>query len=186
VQHAFGHRAVAEEADRQPAAAQHRLRDGAAQRDRDAGTDDAIGTQDAQAGIGHVHRAATALADAAGTAHDLLEEAVQRQPARQHMAVPPVRGGQRVAGCERRCHAGGDRLLADTEVDEARHLAVGKQFRQCRLCLPHQQHRAVQREQAFTVVRGRHAQAPPPGLRLAGHSKARGCLFKKRATASWW
>jgi hypothetical protein len=51
VQHAFGHRAVAEEADGHAAGAQHLVRQRAAQRDRDAGADDAIGTQDAQAQV---------------------------------------------------------------------------------------------------------------------------------------
>src|SRR3546814_6724958 len=68
------------------------------------------------------------------------------------MAVAPVVGGDGVLGPEAGRDADRHRLLADRQVDEARHLAVGEQRLQPLLGTADHQHAFVKHQQAVGAV----------------------------------
>ena len=145
----------------------------AADRERQAGADDAVGAEHADRHVGDVHRAAATFADAFGAAHDLQEEAIERNALGNGVAVAAVVRGESVVAPQRRHDARRDRLLADRKMNEARDLAVGEQLREPRLGLADHAHRAVQREQRGQIrrqVRAHLARSIPVEIVIGAHS----------------
>ena len=140
VQDALGKCAIAKEDGGDGASLLHLMRERTADCDGQAGTDDAVRPEHADSRIRDVHRAAAALAHALGPAHDLEEEAVEVEALGQCVAVAAMIGGERIGGLERRAHARSDALLADREMNEARHFAVGEKLGKTQLGLADQPH----------------------------------------------
>jgi hypothetical protein len=92
--------------------------------DRDAGADHAVGAEHADAEIGDVHRAALALAGAARLAVELGHHGAGVGALGDGVAVAAMGRDEVVARREMGADAGGDRLLADREMDGAAHLAA--------------------------------------------------------------
>ncbi len=124
---AVGHRAVAEEGDRDGAVAPELRRGRGTDRDRQPGTDDPVGAEDADPRIGDVHRAPAPAVRALVLAHQLGEHAEWVQTLREAVAVAAMGGRDHVVRAEWPARADGRRLLPDRQVHEARHLAVAVQ-----------------------------------------------------------
>src|SRR6185436_5042552 len=91
--------------------------------ERRAAADDPVRPEHALVDVGDVHRAALAAADAGRLAVDLGHHALDVAALRDRVAVAAVRADDVVVGTEVADHAGGDRLLARVQVDEAGDLA---------------------------------------------------------------
>ncbi|MNY04829.1 hypothetical protein D3C86_1375280 [compost metagenome] len=96
MQHALGHRPVTKKGHGHAASLSRLVRHGAAQGDGDACAHDAVGAQDAQTQVRHVHGSAAPLTQAPLATHDFLHESTHVHAARQHVAVAAMGGRQRV------------------------------------------------------------------------------------------
>jgi hypothetical protein len=119
-------RAVAEEGDGDGPRPLDAAREPGAHRERDAGADDAVRAEDAEPGVRDVHGPALAVAEPRGAPEELREHPRGIRALGDAVAVPAVRGRDPVARLERGTRAGGDRLLADGDVDEAVDVAVAE------------------------------------------------------------
>jgi hypothetical protein len=117
-QRALGHRAVAEDAHRDPVAVPA---EGPAEAggDRRAVADGAAGTPDAGGQVGRVERAGPPTVDAAGAAGELGEKPGRVAPPGQEVTVAAVVAQQGVVGAQGGAHAGRDPLLPDAGMDAA-------------------------------------------------------------------
>ena len=178
-------RAVAEEAgdDRVGFPAQlQRLR--RADGDRDAAGHDAVGAQHADGEIGDVHGAALAAAVAARAAEELRHHRAGSAPLA--MAWPCPRWFDVSRSSLRRLMQtpGGDRLLADRDMQRPRDLARAVRLERGLLEGPDAHHRAIEIDQTLQIVAGiahlrlggfgaacagggRHGQVCPPFRRAA-------------------
>ncbi len=129
MERSLGDRAVAEEGDRDAAVCTQLRGRGGADRDRQAGTDDAVGAEDPDRRVGDVHRAAPPAVGPAVASHQLGEHPERVEPLGEAVAVAAVRRGDHVGVTQRPAGADGRRLLADRQVHEARDLAVAIQRR---------------------------------------------------------
>ena len=93
---------------------------------RQSAADDPVRAEHALVDIGDVHRAALALADAGGLAHQLRDHAVDIDTLGDAMTVAAVRAGDVVAIGEVTADADRDRFLAGVEVDESGNQTVGE------------------------------------------------------------
>ena len=84
----------------------------------------AIGPEHADRKVSDVHRAAFAAIEAIGLAIQLAHHAGQVSAFGQGVAVPPVGGGEVIAGAQMGAHAHGHRLLAGGQVQRAAHLGA--------------------------------------------------------------
>ena len=87
-----------------------------AEGDGHPGADDPVCADDAEAGVGDVHRAALAFAVAVALAEQLGHAAVHPPVLGEHVAVASMGRGDVVVDRQSRAHAGGDGLLADVDV----------------------------------------------------------------------
>jgi len=111
--------AVAAEEDADGAVALVLGGEGGAHGDGGAAGDDAVGAEDAEVEVGDVHRAALAVAVAGGAAVKLGEHAAHVAALGDAVAVAAVGAGDGVGRLQLGADAGGDRLLADIEVNGA-------------------------------------------------------------------
>jgi hypothetical protein len=137
-------RALAEEGGGDASLAKQLARHPSADRERQAGADDRVRTEHPARGVGDVHRAALAVADALAAGEQLGHHPVDLHAAGEAVTVAAVGGGHVVALRQRGADAGGDRLLAERGVDEAGDLAVAVELGDARLEGPDQGHRRVQ------------------------------------------
>ena len=91
---------------------------------RQAAADDAVAAEEAPLPVEEVHRAAAALRDAALAPEQLGHDGVRIGPARERLAVLPVRRHEVIALVERLGGADDRRLLADAQVQEAADLGL--------------------------------------------------------------
>ena len=115
--------------------------------ERPAAADDAVGAHHADRQVGHVHRAALAVADAGALAPDLGHHAVDVHALGDAVAVAAVSAGDAVVLAQVHADAGGRRFLAGVEVHEAGNVAAGKLGVQTLLELADRPHGAVRLEQ---------------------------------------
>src|SRR5438067_12271497 len=122
VEKALAERPLAEEADRDAVGAERLRREAGTGRDPRRAADDRVRAQVAVRVVGDVHRAALALAVALFLPEQLAVHEPHVGALRDAVAVAAVRRGDRVVAPERRADTDGDRLLADVQEREARHL----------------------------------------------------------------
>ena len=155
VERALGHRAVAEERDREGAVAPELGGGGRSDGDREPGGDDAVRAEDADRGVGDVHRSAAPAVRALVLAHQLGEHAEGVEPLRQAVPVAAVGGRDHVVGTERPAGADGRGLLPDRQVHEAGNGLRPVEDGHALLEAADHEHAPVQLEQV--VVRGHGA-----------------------------
>src|SRR6185437_11967102 len=100
----FGHCAVAKKHHGHRAALAHAVRSRTTQGNRYPGPNDAIGAEHAEAHVGDVHRSTAAPADATRSSQDFLEEKIERDPTRDHVAMAAMVGSHRIALLHRGHH----------------------------------------------------------------------------------
>ncbi len=127
VQQALGQRAVAEERDGDVTGLLELVRECAAGRDRQPRANNAVRPQHADAHVGDMHRSAAAPANPRIARQQFGEKAIERHALGQCMAVPSVGRGDGVPRPQSAHHPDRNSLLADAEVNEARHFAFGEQ-----------------------------------------------------------
>ena len=127
MERALRHRAVAEERHHDTAVGAELGRGRGADRDRQAGGHDAVGTEDADGGIGDVHRAPASAVRARVLGHQLGEHPERVEPLRQAVAVTAMGRRDHVGRGEWPARAHGRCFLPDREVHEARDLRVAVQ-----------------------------------------------------------
>src|SRR5712691_7435185 len=115
-------RPLAEEADGDLVGPAPLRRERGARRDARGAADDRVRAEIPVLVIGNVHGAALAAAVAGLLAEQLREHPPRLGALGEAVSVPAVRGGDPVVAPQRRADADRDRLLADVEVGEARHL----------------------------------------------------------------
>ena len=116
--------AVAEEGDADIVAAAAPGGEADADGVADAGADDAVGAEQADAAVIEVHGAAAAAADAVGLAEELGHDPAGIGALGQRVAVAAVGGGDPVGRAEVGADADAGGLLADIEVEKAGRLAA--------------------------------------------------------------
>jgi hypothetical protein len=129
-----------------------------ADRDRQPRADDPVGTEDAEARVGDVHRAPLAVAGSGGAAEKLRHHRHRVGSLGQAVAVPAVRRGDVVVLLERRADPACHRLLTDRDVDEAGDVAIAELARDAGLERPDPGHLTQVLEQCDTG--GGHAGSP--------------------------
>ena len=117
----------------------------AAQRHRDVAADDAGRAEEAVLGVDEVHRAAHALAQPVGAAHQLGHLAVHRRALGERVAVGAVAAVDRVVVAQLQAGAGGDALLPDRQVDQPVDLVGALEPADALLEVADPPHRAQQR-----------------------------------------
>ena len=127
VERALCHRAIAEERHHHAVISPQLGRGGGAHRDREAGGHDPVGAEDADPGIGDVHRAAASAIRTRVLRHELGEHPRRVETLRQAVAVPAMRRCDHVGGRERPARTHRGRFLSDGQVHEAGDLAVAVQ-----------------------------------------------------------
>ena len=124
VEGAGGHRAVSEERDHHAVLAASGERVGGADRDRQAGSDDAVRAENADRRSGDVHRPTPASAGARLLAHQLGQHPTRVESLGEHVTVPAMGRGDDVIGPGVEQRADGAGLLTDRRVHEAGDLPV--------------------------------------------------------------
>ena len=119
--------------------------------DRRAAADDAVRAEHAEFHVADVHAAAFALAVAGRAAEQFGEHPIELAAFRDEVAVAAVRAGDLVVARQMHHHAGGDRLLADVEVQGAGDLAGFHQLAGFFFEDADADHAAVDIEQDFVV-----------------------------------
>ena len=133
-----------------------------ADRDGEPGRHHAVRAQHADAEIGDVDRAALAVASPGGAAEELGHHGGRGGPLGDSVAVTAMRRRDQVFAREIGADPGGDRLLADREVDGTRDLAGLVRRLGGFLEGADAAHRAVVREQALDIDVGpRHHRSIP-------------------------
>ncbi len=120
VEHPLVGRPIAEEGQGHLIGAAHFGREGRARRYHRRGTHDAVGPQRPHAGVGDMHGAALALAEAGALAEDLGHHPLEIGPLGQHVAVPAMGGGHVVAPPEGEAGPHRAGFLANGEVEYLR------------------------------------------------------------------
>ena len=90
---------------------------------RNAAADDTVGAKDTVRPVVNMHAAAATAATARGLGVELGHERGWRQPFGQRVTVAAVRAGDPIIALQVRTHADRHSLLANVEVNKARHLA---------------------------------------------------------------
>ena len=139
--------AVAEEAGRYFATPTDLSRQSRAGGDRQAGADDAVGTQDADAEVGDVHRPAFAFAVAGLLAENLSHHRLKLAALGDQVSVTAVRAGDVVSVGERCAHTCRRGFLTNRHMHEAGHFALFEQVAQTFLKLADRLHGTVHLEQ---------------------------------------
>ena len=121
VEHALAQRALAKEADANPAVAELLGRKCGSGGDRGAATHDGVGAEISRGGIGNVHRSAFAAAVAGLFAEQFGKHAVWLGALGQAMTVAAMRAGDVVIRSQRFTNSHGDGLFAFVEVGETGH-----------------------------------------------------------------
>ena len=151
MERAGGQRAVAEEGDGHGVVTALAGCRGCADGDRQSGPDDPVGAEDAEVGIGDVHRAASATTRPAFAAHQLGEHRRHVGALGQAVAVAAMGRGDEVRRPQSRAHTDGDRLLSDRQVHEARNLTVSVEHRHPLLETADAEHLAIRARQLLHV-----------------------------------
>jgi hypothetical protein len=129
VECALGHGAIPEERHDHAAVASQlgcrRRPDG----DGEPGGHDPVGAEDADAGVGDVHRSTPTPVGAPVLAHQLREHPERVEALGQAVPVPAVVRGDHVVGPERPARAHGGGLLPGGQMHEPRHLTVAVERR---------------------------------------------------------
>ena len=146
--------AIAEENDCDTVFALEGRAEGAAQRNRQAGADNAVGAADTGLRAGDMHGAGIAVTGAVRAAENFGHERLQLHALGERVAMTAMRREDRVGRRQAGTHAGGDRFLADADVNEARDFAVGENLEKLFLHQPHAQHGVVQIHQAIVIRNG--------------------------------
>ena len=127
VEGTVGHRAVAEERHYDAAISSQLCRRRCTDRDRQAGSHDPVGAEDADRRVHDVHRPAAPAVRSLVLAHELGEHPEHVQTLREAVAVAAMGGRDHIVRRRGASRAHGRRLLPDREVHEARYLAVAVQ-----------------------------------------------------------
>src|SRR6185295_6210930 len=172
VEQALPERAVAEEAHRDLAALAHLGGQRGAGGEARGAAHDRVGAKIARLGIGDVHGPALAAAVPRLLAQQLGEHPAHRGALGQAVAVAAVRAGDVIVPLERLADPDRDRLLADVEMGQARHLRALVELVHLLLESPDLGHLAVHVQVLLQVH---------PGL---GHLGAH-CRALPWATAPW-
>src|SRR3954447_1691951 len=160
VEEALAERALAEEADRDPVGPERFPEEAGAGADPRRSADDRVRAEVAVRVVGDVHRAALALAVALLLAEQLAVHEPHVGALGDAVAVAAMRGGDRVVAAQRRADADRDRLLADVEMSQARHLRREVELVRLRLEGADAEHALDHRERELPLDRK---------LRLGGH-----------------
>ena len=155
VERALRHRAVAEERHRHAAVGAELRGRRRAHRDRQTGRDDPVGAEDAEVGVGDVHRTAAAAVRARVLAHQLGEHPERVETLGQAVTVAAMGRRDHVGGAQRPTRPDRRRLLPDRQVHEAGHLAVAVERRHPLLEPADQEHPPVHLEEVGVGERGR-------------------------------
>ena len=161
--------AVAEERDRDALLACELERERGAGDRRQAAADDRVRAEVAVLDVVEVHRAAEAARAALLLAVELGHDRVHVRALGDRVAVRAVRRGDHVVGLERGADAGGDRLLADRDVQEAGQLAGAEALLHLLLEAADEQHLAEQLAQTLVRERARRRAASFSTLAMDEH-----------------
>ncbi len=161
MERAVRHRAVAEERHCHTAVVAQLRRGRGPRRDRQTGTDDAVGAEDAERRIGDVHRATAPAVRALVLAHQFREHPEWVETLREAMPVAAMSRRDDVGRLEGPTRADGRRFLSDRQVHEARHFAVAVQHRDALLEAPDDEHPPLHLEEL--LVSEHEARTVPVG-----------------------
>ena len=140
-------------------------------RDQDARAHDAVGAEHADIEIGNVHRAALAPAGAGLASEELGHHRRGRGSLGQRMAMSPMIAGDEVASAEIGADPGGNRFLADREMDRAFDLACLERGLCCLL---------EGADAAHGVVVAKHPPGVDVGVACLGHQPSFPCFVVAR------
>ena len=151
MQKPFRQGAIAEEGDRDGIALEDLMGQSASKRDRQARTDDAVGAQHPDGEIRDVHRTAAPTAEPFIPRQQLCKKAFEGKAFGKCMAMPAMGRGDRVGRAKGAHDTCRHRLLADAEMNESGHLAIGEQLGQPLFTAPDKQDHLVKLEQLLAL-----------------------------------
>jgi hypothetical protein len=179
VELALGHRAVAEEAGRHPAALE-RVGEGEAHGDREAAADDRVAAVEAPGDVEEVHRAAPPPAAPVGLAVHLRHQRARRDAAGERVAVLAIGRDHRVLRGERPHRAHRHRLLAYIKVEESPDLPGAVSLRGLLLEAPDPEHLAQERVAVLAGGRRRGHRAPVSSVEVSPSGRPSSRAFRSR------